>query len=53
MSDELSPKELAELTKARKPSTKKQLTEKARIYILEQAGIRDKNATDKSVHPDK
>lgn len=37
--EELTQKELDELTKARKPSTQKELTEKARRYIMEQAEI--------------
>lgn len=34
---EMSEEQLAELTKQRKPSTQKELTEKARRYILKKA----------------
>lgn len=35
----MNEKKLAELTKARRASTNKELTQKAQAYILKQAGI--------------
>lgn len=47
----MNDKELAKLTQARRASTEKELTEKARKYILQKAGL-DENGKEKDVLPE-